>query len=290
MDKIVISASRRTDIPAFYLDWFLARLGQGCFVAENPFNGARRQVATHPQQVHTIVFWSKNYSKLLARSADLAPYRLFFNFTINSESALLEPRVPRLASRLAQLRQLAGRYGASAINWRFDPIVCWEQDGRRLNNLGQFDEILEGVAGAGVKRLIISFMDRYAKVERRAAHLPGLRFHYPGLGEMVDLAIPLAKKARAAGLEVMACCERQLLASLPPGLIAPSSCVDNVLLSRLYGPGVSLAEDRGQRKKAGCGCKLSIDVGSYSGQPCAHGCLYCYANPAAAPLPPAAHS
>jgi hypothetical protein len=283
MDKLVISASRRTDIPAFYLDWFLARLGQGSFVVENPFNRAQRLVATHPQQVHSIVFWSKDYARLLEHPAELASYRLYFNFTLNSESAVIEPRVAPLAMRLAQLAQLAGRYGADAITWRFDPIVCWEEDGKRRNNLGQFERIKDAAAAAGVRRLVVSFMDRYAKAERRAGHVPGFRFYYPTLDEMVDTAIPLAKSARAAGLEVAACCEPQLLASLPPGLISRSSCVDNALLSRLYGPGASLAGDRGQRKRAGCGCMASVDIGSYALQPCGHGCLYCYANPALTP-------
>lgn len=289
-DKIVLSASRRTDIPAFYLDWFLARLGQGSFVVQNPVGGVRRHVATHPQQVQAIVFWSKDFSRLLARTAELAPYHLFFNFTLNSESPVLEPRVPPLTQRLGQLRELASRFGPASITWRFDPIVCWEEDGVRRHNLGQFDRILEAAASAGVERLVISFLDLYPKVEKRATRVPGFRFYRPSLDEMIDLAIPLAKRARAAGMRVLACCERALLDGLPPGLIEPSRCIDNELLSRLYGPGASLAPDRGQRRSAGCGCQVSVDIGSYTLHPCAHNCLYCYASPAAAPRQSAAQA
>jgi DNA repair photolyase len=284
MDRLVISASRRTDIPAFYLDWFLAGLSRGYFVALNPFNGARRQVSTHPQQVHSIVFWSKDYTRLLERAGELAAYRLFFQFTLNSESPGLEPRLPPLEARLAQFRALAERFGAAAVNWRFDPIVCWEQEGVRRNNLGQFEMILEAAAGAGIRRLTFSFMDRYAKAERRAA-AGGLRFYYPGLAEMLELATPLAEAARAYGLRVAACCEPKLREAMPAGLVSRARCVDGPELARLYGPGASLAEDRGQRRSAGCGCTVSVDVGSYSAHPCPHGCLYCYANPA----PAAAH-
>lgn len=287
--KTIISASRRTDIPAFYLDWFLARLGQGSFVVENPFNGARRRLSTHPQQVQAIVFWSKDYARLLARAAELARYRLFFNFTLNSESALLEPRVPPLSERLRQLRELSRRFGAAAIQWRFDPIVCWEEDGERRNNLGQFDRILEAASGAAVGRLVLSFMDHYPKIGRRLRHLPGVRLREPGLEEMVELATPLALKARQAGLKVAACCEKELVGALPPGLIEPSRCIDAELLASLYGPGASLIPDRGQRRAAGCGCHLSVDVGSYCAHPCAHNCLYCYASPAEKALPLAAH-
>lgn len=234
--------------------------------------------------MQAIVFWSKDYSGLLARAAELSAYHLAFNFTLNSESPLLEPRVPPLEARLAQLRELAARFGPDAVGWRFDPIVCWEEDGRRRNNLGQFPRILEAAAEAGVRRLTVSFMDRYAKAERRASRLPGFRFYYPNLDEMVDTLIPLAKEARSAGLQVSACCERRLLESLPPGLVERSRCVDSALLTRLYGPGADPAADRGQRRQAGCGCSLSVDVGSYSLHPCPHGCLYCYANPASTSL------
>ena len=101
--KKIISASRRTDIPAFYIDWFMERIKQGFFNVTNPYNKVTKQVDAHPDKVHTIVFWSKNYGPFLKSGAcnelKKMGYNLFFNFSINSEASMLEPRVPSLKNR-----------------------------------------------------------------------------------------------------------------------------------------------------------------------------------------------
>ena len=156
-------------------------------------------------------------------------YHLFFNFTINSVDAVLEPNVPPLKDRLDQLGYLCYRFGSRAINWRFDPICNF----------------------------------------------------ITGQGPLNDNLHDFKKRLCALNMQLMLCCEKKVIGALPPdSRVIPSSCVPNDLLVELFGGKISVERDTGQRVKAGCGCKVSVDIGSYRLQPCHHNCLFCYANPA----------
>ena len=287
--KIVLSASRRTDIPAFYMPWFMEQIKKGFFEVVNPFNRRVSLVPATPEAVHTIVFWSKNFETfieddygghLLQRG-----YQLFFNFTINSVDTVLEPNVPPLKDRLAQLGYLCDRFGSRAINWRFDPICYFNTgQGPLKDNLHDFNTIAEKSAEFKVERCITSFMDPYPKISKRLSSRPGFMFIDPPLGAKIQTIVAMEKRLAALNIQLTACCEKKVIAALPPDSgVTPSSCVPNDLLVELYGSKISLKRDTGQRVKAGCGCKRSVDIGSYRHQPCYHNCLFCYANPVSGP-------
>jgi hypothetical protein len=275
---IVLSASRRTDIPAFYLDWFFAGLGRGFFSLTNPYNGQVRTVAVDRDSVHSIVFWSKDYGPLLARLNELADYPAVFNYTLNTEDPLLEPSLLPLSQRLEQLRALAGIFGPRAVRWRFDPVVFCTLDGRPHDNIGGFEPLLDEASAAGLDTCTVSFMDPYRKIALREKSVPGLRFVFPGPDRLAEIASRMAGQAADRGIRLRTCCESALagggIANLEPG-----GCIDHELLCALYGGSLSFKPDQGQRRAAGCLCHESVDVGSYRGQPCRCGCLYCYANP-----------
>jgi len=287
MPQAVISASRRTDIPAFYMPWFMDCIHEGHFNVINPYNRRTALVPATPDRVHTIVFWSKNFGPFLAHGhgdtlARLG-YHLFFNFTINSPHDRLEPMMPSLRTRLAQLRRLADTFGPACMQWRFDPI-CFYKDagGREHTNLDRFTFIAREVAKAGVGVCITSFADLYRKVIRRMTHHPDLEFIDPSLARKVEVLTDLSDQLKALGMALHLCCEQEVLAALPKDLpVKASACIPNERLVQLYGPGISLARDRGQRVSAGCTCGVSKDIGSYALHPCKHNCLYCYANPEA---------
>jgi len=284
--QIVISASRRTDIPAFYMPWFMAQVAQGFFEVVNPFNRKVSLVAATPERVHTLVFWSKNFGPFLdggfGEALQQKGYHLFFNFTVNSTLPLLEPKVPPLTARLHQLRELCSRFGGRAVNWRFDPICFYTAaDGAVENNLADFGRIAADAAGCGIERCITSFMDDYAKIRRRIAAKPGFEFLYPDPADRRRIVLKMADELAQKGMALYLCCEKELLDSLPDGSgIRGSSCVPNDFLVKLYGGSLSFRKDSGQRVSSGCGCKVSVDIGSYQSQPCHHRCLFCYANPA----------
>ncbi len=284
--KIVISASRRTDIPAFYMPWFMDRIKLGAFEVVNPFNRHVREVPATPDEVHTIVFWSKNFALFLERNdgkkLQNAGYHLFFNFTINSESPELEPHVPPLDVRLLQLRQLCDQFGPRTINWRFDPICFFKtRAGMVKDNLGDLNRIAETAAQLRIKRCISSFMDPYPKIDKRLATLPGFSFVVPPLRTKRQIIIKMEQVLASGNIRLMLCCEKDVLDALPDRTtVTQSACIPNELLVDLFGGNLSCRRDTGQRIQKGCGCRVSVDIGAYQLHPCYHNCVFCYANPA----------
>lgn len=283
--KTVLSASRRTDIPAFYMEWFMERIRKGVFKVPNPYNGSIRTVPAGAGQLHTIVFWSKNFGPFLEFDYGDAlrkdGYNLYFNFTINTESNLLEPAVPALDLRLEQLERMCHRFGAESIAWRFDPICFYRfGEGETLDNLGQFDKIAATAGRCGVRRCITSFMDHYPKIGRRLTGYPGLRFIVPPLEQKKAVLNQLSSTLERWDIELEVCCEKEVMEILDPdSRVKGAHCIASELLEKLYDERLSRSRDRGQRIGAGCGCRISSDIGTYNRQPCRHGCLYCYANP-----------
>ena len=291
MEQIVLSASRRTDIPTFYMPWFMDRINRGNFEIVNPYNQRVSVISVSPGRVHTIVFWSKDFGSFIRERCgerlQAQGYHLFFNFTVNSESPLLEPRVPPLAERLAQMEYLSTHFGGSSVQWRFDPICFYQTRSEGpADNLGDFDRIARGAAHAGIRRSITSFMDHYPKVRRRAAAArEGLVFIDPPLESKGAILARLQAVLEAFDIQLFACCETDVLATLPADSgVGPSACVPNRLLRELFGGHPPLRRDSGQRVTQGCRCGVSVDIGSYRHHPCYHNCLFCYANPMAAPL------
>jgi len=285
-EKIVISASRRTDIPAFYMEWFMDRIEKGYFEVTNPFNRKVSIVDARQEKVHTLVFWSKNFGPFLyGEFGDMlkrAGYNLFFNFTVNSDSALLEPNVPPLAERLDQMESLCRLFGSHSVTWRFDPICFYRSaDGGIQDNLNDFSHIADRAFTCGIRRCITSFMDNYAKIQKRIAAISGFSFLDPPVAQKKEVVLSMEKDLGFRQIRLETCCEKELLESLPEySSVARSSCIPNDLLVKMYGGRLSLKRDAGQRVKNGCGCKVSVDIGSYHLHPCYHNCLFCYANPA----------
>ncbi len=283
--KIVLSASRRTDIPAFYMPWFMERIKSGVFEVVNPFNRRVKKVSATPADVHTIVFWSKNFDLFLkegyGHNLQKAGYNLFFNFTINSYAPILEPHVPPLDVRLEQLEQLSDRFGSRAINWRFDPICFFRtRKGVLEDNLNDQNRIAEKAAECGISRCITSFMDPYPKIKSRLATLPNFSFSDPSLEIKKEIILKMEQTLIAGNIYLKLCCEKEVLDALPATTtVTESSCIPNDLLVELFGGNLSLKKDTGQRVQKGCGCKVSVDIGSYHHHPCYHNCLFCYANP-----------
>ncbi len=283
----ILSASRRTDIPAFYLDWFMAGIDRGAFEVENPYNRRRRQVPARPHEVHSIVLWSKNFGPFLDQNIgeklERRGYRLFFNFTINSTAPDLEPHVPPLSDRLGQLEELAARFGAHILFWRFDPVCFYRRKPAAAirDNLEELTTIAAAASRAGIRQCITSFVDLYPKVQQRARRA-GIHFVDPSTAAKAHHLKRMAGDLGDRGIRLSTCCEKQTMAHLTPtDGIHHGACIPGERLAQIYGDHLNRKRDHGQRVKAGCGCNLSIDIGSYHRQPCYHDCLFCYARPQA---------
>jgi hypothetical protein len=267
------------------MPWFMGQIRRGYFEVTNPFNQRVSCVPSSPDRVHTIVFWSKNFGPFLEENYGeqllKQGYHLFFNFTINSDSIDLEPNVPPLSKRLRQLEQLCQRFGSETINWRFDPLCFFKKGAGPLqDNLNEFCDIAAKAAECGIVRCITSFMDHYPKIRRRLSTRPGFAFIDPMLEKKIEIVGKMEKDLAAGNIHLSVCCEKDLLEAIPQSSsITGSSCIPGEIIQKLFGGRLSLKKDTGQRVKAGCGCTVSTDIGSYRLQACYHNCLFCYANP-----------
>ncbi|MBU0969256.1 MAG: DUF1848 domain-containing protein [Proteobacteria bacterium] len=285
----IISASRRTDIPGWYTPWFLEQVRLGFFTIKNPYNQVKKRVDVLPQNIHSIVFWSKNFGPFLDLSADRIlsdmGYHLYFNATVNSRNTLLEPGLPALSERLGQVNLLCERFGPDKISWRFDPLCFYRtDDGHLENNLGDFTLIADAMAEMGITRCVSSFYDDYQKVLTRARYLslqgtPLVTFADPKKKDRQKIVQRMADYLETKNINLYLCCETALVSD--PGSrtsIRPNACIDGRQLKHLYGGDPEIRRDYGQRSRQGCRCTRSVDIGAYEDHPCFHNCLFCYAN------------
>ena len=267
------------------MDWFMEQIKKGAFDVVNPYNRRKFKVPATPDRVHTIVFWSKNFDPFIkggfGRKLSEMGYNLFFNFTLNSNNALLEPRIPSLVRRLEQLRELTRDYDPRTLNWRFDPICFFRFDQQPVkDNLDDFSRIAAWASQCGISRCITSFMDDYAKIKKRIVSMLGFSFIDPVLSEKINILLKMEKELAGKNMDLYACCEKEVLDALPSWSgIRNSSCIPNDLFVEIFGGELSFKRDMGQRTERGCGCMVSMDIGSYHLHPCYHNCLFCYANP-----------
>lgn len=274
---MIISASRRTDIPAFYGTWFRNRLRAGFCEVVHPFRPTRVSVVSLAREdVDAFVFWTRDPRPFASALDDVEamdiPYYVLF--TITGMSKKLEPAVPRRAAQVAAFRELSARVGPGRVIWRFDPILFSELLTPE-ENLGRFRDIAAALEGT-TRRVIISFADFYRKTERRlaaAARDTGDTFvrdpwSLPSTGVFLDA---LRREAEHRGMEIRCCAEED------PGLlrhgIPPGACIDADLLQREFGLDLSRRKDPAQR--AACHCAVARDIGASDS--CLHGCVYCYA-------------
>lgn len=275
---IIISASRSTDIPAFYGSWFIKRLEAGYVRWINPWNGRSTHVSLREARV--IVFWTKNPAPLLPLlgEIDRRGIHYYFHFTLNDyECEGLERSLPPLTERIETFKRLAGLIGRERVLWRFDPlIVTAALSPEEL--LVRIVKIGDRIAGY-TDRLTVSFLTEYAKVKRnlgRAGIAP------VGL-DSVDKYLFLDRLAGyLAGWNICGFTCAEGTGDRSPGM-SNGKCIDDSLMRRLWGGDLRLAgfidacadtKDTGQRP--GCRCIPSKDIGRYD--TCGHGCCYCYAN------------
>jgi hypothetical protein len=275
----VVSCSRRTDVPAGYCDWLAATLRAGTALVPSPFGGPVRQIALAPRDVHTWVFISKDYRRLLANEHGvrdlLAAYeQLTFQLTITGlGGGPIEPHVPPWPEAAAQLPALVAWAGdVRRVSVRLDPIVHWRAaagDGLVQSNLDLAGPILDAVAASGAHSVRISIAQMYPKLRRR-----GVQWYDPTPVERNEIAGRLQALAGARGLELYACADPTLAAAG----VRPSACIDGTLLAALHPRRLPLPTHKDAGQRAACGCTPSVDIGAYQ-MTCPHACRYCYAQP-----------
>jgi hypothetical protein len=270
---MIISCSRRTDVPAFYSEWFMNRIRAGFCEVQNPFRkDPVTTVSLKPEDVDVIVFWTRNPEPIIKhlKELDKRGYRYYFQYTIMNNPRLLDPGTPAMDKAIATARQLADAVGADRLIWRYDPIVFGTGMDATFHR-NTYDHIA-GALRRTTHRSVISIVDVYRKVERRLRGLAEKGFQLqPCEGKQFEnLMISLAQIAKAAGMEIFSCAEEK---DFSPYGIKPGKCIDDEYIRKVFSVEVSHKKDPSQRKA--CGCVESRDIGAYN--TCLFGCEYCYA-------------
>ena len=293
---IIISASRSTDIPAFYADWLVHRMEEGYVKWMNPFNGVQSYISF--SKARLIVFWSKNPGPILSHLdyLDEKIGNYYFQYTLNEyDKEKLEPHVPDVQSRIETFIGLSERIGKSKVIWRFDPLILTDTIGveellRKVENIGNQLKI-------HTEKMVFSFADiqLYKKV-RANLHRSSVKYREFDEKSMIEFAAGLQQLNKGWNLEIGSCAEKIPLEDYG---ISHNKCIDDDLIIKLFAEdqilmdflGVKISpsdalhpndriektkykKDKGQRKY--CGCIWSKDIGAYN--TCPYLCTYCYAN------------
>jgi hypothetical protein len=270
---MIISASRRTDIPAFYARWFMNRIREGYCTVPNPFNPKQvSRISLKPEDVDVIVFWTRFPGPLMShlKELDERGYRYYFLYTLMNNPRVLEPKSPSYQKSLNTFRRLAQRIGSEKVVWRYDPIVFTPITDPNFHK-ETYQHIAEQLKGY-TDRSIISMVDIYRKALKRLKLLAmkGIPILEPPEENLDELMKSMAASAAMNGMEIQSCAEDPKLAFYG---IQPGKCIDDELIRRVFGLDTTHQKDFSQRSY--CGCVASRDIGMYD--TCLFGCRYCYA-------------
>lgn len=265
---MILSASRRTDIPNYYSEWFINRVREGFLYVRNPMNARQvSRIDLSPGAVDCIVFWTKNPVQMIDKLGYLSDYSYYFQFTLTGYGKDIEPHLPDKREELISIfRKLSEKTGKEKVIWRYDPILINKKYTAEYH-LKAFEEIAGKLSGY-TEKVIISFVDLYAKTQRNMRQLDIRQMTNE---EIVSLAEKMAQIASRCNLIIETCAEK---INLEQAGIRHGSCIDKKLIERLSGCKLRGEKDRNQRQE--CGCLESVDIGAYD--TCLNGCKYCYAN------------
>lgn len=264
---MILSVSRRTDIPAFYWEWFLNRVKAGFVDVRNPMNIHQvSRIDIRPNVVDCIVFWTKNAGNIIPHLDQLKDYKYYFQYTINPYNKLIEENVPLKKDIIENFKSLSEIIGPNRVIWRYDPILLTGNINIKYH-LRYFEELAKRLQGY-TQRCVISFVDLYKKT---VSNTRDLMMREPTDNEMHILAQKLSIIAKNYKMEVLSCSEN---IDLDAEGVKHGCCIDRSLIEKIVGYKIDVKKDKNQRKE--CGCVESVDLGAYN--TCLHACKYCYAN------------
>lgn len=265
---MILSASRRTDIPNYYSEWFFNRIKEGFVYVRNPMNAHQvSKIDITPKVVDCIVFWTKNPEPMLNRLDELTSYDYYFQFTLTGYGKDMECNVPHKKETMIPIfQELSKAIGSKKVIWRYDPIIFTEKYTPQYH-LKAFEQIATAFRGY-TEKCVISFVDIYTKNKKNMELLGAYEIDKNKLSEF---AKRMAKIARRNGMNIGSCAETLDLEKYG---IEHNCCIDKTLVEDMIGCRLKAAKDKNQRQE--CGCIESVEIGTYN--TCKNGCKYCYAN------------
>jgi len=264
---MIISASRRTDIPAFYSEWFYNRFKEGFLYVKNPMN--RKQISKillNQNVIDCIVFWTKNPEPMLEKLNLMSPYVYYFQYTLNPYGNMIEKNVPAIDKSIHTFKRLSDQIGPDRVIWRYDPIFFTDEY-NYSDHLRSYEAIAKQLSNF-TNKCVISFLDVYKKCKK---NMESISYKTLTDNEMLKLSFEFIQISKEFKIEIETCAEKIDLTSIG---IHQGKCIDDKLISKISKKKLKIGKDKTQRDV--CGCITSIDIGAYNS--CEHNCMYCYAN------------
>ena len=265
---MIISASRRTDIPSFYSEWMLNRLKEEYVLVRNPMNIHQvSKIDLSPSVVDALVFWTKNPTPMLQHLDELKDYIYYFQFTLSAYGPDVERNLPsKNKVIIPTFQKLSQEIGKEKVVWRYDPIFFNEQYTMQYHC--KYFEVLASKLAGYTEKCTISFMDLYRNTERNIKPLNIVKDTREMQEELLQRFVEIARQYE---LYIDACAE---IGDFHKFGVEHAHCIDRERIERIGGFKLDVEKDTNQR--AECGCVASIDIGAYN--TCKNGCAYCYAN------------
>ena len=263
---MILNTGSRTDIPAFYSEWFYNRIKEGFVMARNPFYpNLVTRFRIDPDLVDVIVFCTKNPGPMIPRLEELSHFRQFWFVTITPYGKGIEPAVPDKRKVCESFRQLSAIVGKRCIGWRYDPIFISERYTVEYH-LKAFEKIASILDGY-TEQVVISFIDLYEKTKRNFPEAKEV-----GKNDRLILGKAMIRIAREHGMQLFPCMEGS---DLEPFGANTFGCMTKEVLEHALGEELRLPSGISPARE-GCRCLLGNDIGAYN--TCRHFCRYCYAN------------
>ena len=264
-----MSASRRTDIPSYYSEWFMNRLKEGYVLTRNPMNYHQiRNIELNPENIECIVFWTKDPLNLLKYlpQIDNMGYQYYFQYTLTPYGKEIEKHIRDKKELVKTFRELSQRIGSERTVWRYDPIII-NKELTIQYHIERFEQLCRELQGC-TKVCEISFCDIYKKLSKEVKESVVLPISELQMQQTTRAFVEIGRKY---DIELRACCEKEIL--MEAG-VRPAACIDRELIQHICGYPIQAKPDRNQRE--GCTCIQSVDIGIYN--TCKHDCIYCYAS------------
>lgn len=265
---MILSVSRRTDVPNYFSEWFYNRIKEGYFYVRNPMNLHQvSKISLSPENVDCIVFWTKNPTPMLNKLDCIKDYKYYFQFTLTGYGKDIEPGLPHKKNVLIPtFQKLSEMIGKEKMIWRYDPILFTETYSEDYHS-NAFREIASSLNGYCTK-VVISFIDLYAKTKK---NMKDIHMIDKEPQDLYSFSARLSEIAKTNNMEIETCAE---LIDLTSCGIKHGSCINQKLIEKIIGCSIHVSRDKNQRTE--CGCVESVDIGAYN--TCLSGCKYCYAN------------
>ncbi len=265
---MILSVSRRTDIPSYYSDWFYERMKEGFLYVRNPFNLHQiNKINISPDVIDCIVFWTKNPLPMMNRLNELDKYHYYFQFSLTPYGKDIEPNVPhKFDNMISTFIELSKKIGKDKVIWRYDPILMNDTYTLEYHEKA-FKQMAEQLSPY-TNKVVISFIDLYTKTQRNTKDLTLKEINSYDMLEIARIFSIISKQYK---LRIETCAEKVDLSQYG---INHGSCIDKVTIENIIASKLICDKDKNQRNE--CACVESIDVGTYN--TCKNGCKYCYAN------------